>query len=181
MARRTSRQNQDAIRQPAMEQGMAAHHHQQTHHIDDEHRSRRLRHPATHHQTQRTSVDAGRRAHNPRHLPKLPQHAHRHARSRIGHMPKLPQRMGRASNQSSPRRKTMASANHRHTQRRGKRAETIRPDHITQPHQPMAQTRQTVARHADGTQAAVHVQPRRVGRTPDSTCKCNGWFRVGLF
>ena len=110
-------------------------------------------------------VDAGRRAHNPRHLPKMRQHAHRHARSRIGHMPRLPQGMGRASNQSSTRRKTMASANHRHAQRCGQGAETIRPDRITQSHQPMAQTRQTVARHADGTQAAVQVQPRRVGRT----------------
>lgn len=120
--------------------------------------------PATHHQTRRTSPDTGRRAHNPRHLPELPQHAHRHARSRISHMPRLPRGMGCASNQSSPRRKTMASANHRHTQRRGQGAETIRPDRITQPHQPMAQTRQT-PRHADRTQAAVHVQPRRVGRT----------------
>lgn len=165
MASRTGRQNTRRIRRIRLAESMVCHHQQPAHHIEHANRSRRLRRPGTHHPTQRTSIDPGRRAHNPRHLPKMRQHAHRHARSRIGHMPRLPQGMGRASNQSSTRRKTMANANHRHTQRCGQGAETIRPDRITQPHQPMAQTWQTVARHADGTQAAVHVQPRRVGRT----------------
>ena len=164
MARRAGRQNQLTLRQSSVGQSVEEAHSQQAHHPRNEHCSRRLRSPGTHQPTQRDSLNPRRRIDNHRHLPQLPHAPHRHARSRIGHMPRLPQGMGCASNQSSPRPTTLANPNHRHTQRCGQGAETIRPDRIAQPHQPMDATGQT-ARHADRTQAAVQVQPRRVGRT----------------
>ncbi|ETY71702.1 hypothetical protein BMOU_0782 [Bifidobacterium moukalabense DSM 27321] len=147
MASRNRRQNQHSIRQPPLGQSMEANTRQPTHPPQHANHRRRLPCTTTHHPTQQPSPHASRRHDTHRHLPPLRTptasptrrtHSNLHVR----------RRMAGTSHQSRTRPQTLGTANHRHTSRRRQRTQTLRPIGITQPHKPMAPTRQ-LARHAD--------------------------------